>query len=292
MLLIAGICASFATYKSGAADQEQKDTIQKLGEKNKDLNELLIKLNILNNNITSNVQDLVKTNNKLSETNIVLATESQALIEEVKTLSEKSQQIISTVDKRTEVETAQNLQTGTLDMVFDNIVKDDDNVRVKFGGTIMGNTVKDLKSGKAKLILSGNKDLLSLKFDNNNRMLFSLRIFDIDNNLIAEIENNSWRPNKNFTGKFNYDNRGFEVIDNKGNVAIRVNVIANNTIDIQGVFPMKEENIVFICGENMLQPISFPVSEEKRKSYNELIKEINIKPLFRYTGANWLHSRL
>ena len=82
-------------------------------------------------------------------------------------------------------------------------------------------------------------------------MLISLKVFDLKGNLIAEVENNFWRPNRNFTGKFNYDDRGFEVIDNQGNIAVNIEFVGNNQIVINGIFPIIKQNLLLFAGRGM-----------------------------------------
>ena len=129
-----------------------------------------------------------------------------------------------------------------------------------------------------------------------------MKVYDLTGNLIAELEDNNWRPNKNFTGKYNYDRKGFEVINNQGGVAASFDIVGPNTIKIQGFFPYIEENIILIAGDKgfTTKPFGTKEIEERvfrltKKKYNIFIKDIitslPTSQLFEYSGSNWLHKR-
>ena len=141
-----------------------------------------------------------------------------------------------------------------------------------------------------------------MEFNEKNEVLFSIKIFDLQGNWIAEVEKNYWRPNKNFTGKFNYDENGFEVLDNKNQVVFNVDILENNKIFIQGVIPVPETKNIYLWGDNSGTGFPFLSQEEiqlynaRKKSdyYLDLKKQIEyvkIKQLFEYTTKDFLHKR-
>ncbi len=288
LLLFAGLIASFATYVSGKDDQKQKDSIEELGKQNIKLSSEIFKLNNLNKNISTRVEEISKINNKLSTENLELNKLSHNLIFEVNLLTTTSKKLIDKIDERAAYQAAENLQTGEINMNFNSQINENDKVYIIIGGNKFSHTVKALKEKSAKLFSFAGRDPFSISLDKDNRMLFSIEVYDIEGNLIAEIENNNWRPNKNFTGKFNYDDRGFEVIDNKGNVAINFTVSESNKIIIQGIFQFKEIGKIFLCGNNGFNILDMT----NIQNFNQEIDGINIAKIFRYTGKNWLHSRL
>lgn len=302
LLLCAGIVACIATFVSSKQDQDQKDAIQKLGQENLALSKEISKLDSINNNIASRVEQLSDENNKLIGENINLSKETKALISEVQNLTEKSKQLIDKIDKTTTYSAEENLQTGELTIGLDSKLSDNDNINVLFGQNITVAPIKKLKEGKGLPFSLGSMLAIFLKIDNNNKFLFNIQVFDIEENLIAEIINNNWRSNKNYVSKFNYDESGFEVMDNKGRIVLNIDLISNNTILIQGIWLNQEKQICLIGSKGfVLIPAKTPEYEaalkaKQNKDYNTYIKEsinkVQIKQLFEYTGKHWLHRRI
>jgi hypothetical protein len=291
LLLIAGILAVAGSFISSTKDTQQKDSIERLGNENLNLSKEIHKLNILNEDISEKVKKIVTENNKTSAENLQLSQHSKELISEV-------QHLIIKVDSTTTNEAAENKKTGELFLTFNSEFKK--RVSFKVGGNSFALTLDQIRNG-AQIFASVNKDPLSIKVV-NNKLLISMRVFDIDGNLIAEIEDNFWRPNPNLTAKFNYDDHGFEVADNKGNIVVSINITATNEIEIQGIFAIKESKLFYIAGSNGFNLLSFKnpdmialVYKKYNLTYedflNSKIQQTNITQLFEYTGKNWLHKR-
>jgi hypothetical protein len=121
----------------------------------------------------------------------------------------------------------------------------------------------------------------------DDRLLVGTKVYNIDGALIAEIEESNWRPNKNFTGKFNYDDRGFEVIDNNGNIVISINMINDYLIQLQGIFSYNRH--VYTYG--LASAIDNANRPNFRQEVQESIRNCRIQQLFEYTGKDWLHKR-
>lgn len=288
--------STISSYYSGKTQNQIKDTVNYTS----DLSREIVKLQNINNEIGNRIEILSQKNNEIVERNVSLSKESQLLIKEVQTLTNRSKELIASIDKRTMEEAEMNAQTGRLEMSFNREVSNQDRVMVTFGNNTGWNTVQEIKNG-AKPFLVEDTDPLSIRFDNKNNLIFDLKVFDLDGNLVAEIVDNYWRPNKNFVGKFNYDDKGFEVIDNKDNIAISVDITGSNKITIQGMFVIKEAKAIWIHG--MGGTTNFPMKNHSITSYyignkdynialDEAIKKVKMKRIFKYTGDKWLHIRL
>ena len=83
--------------------------------------------------------------------------------------------------------------------------------------------------------------------------------------------------------KLNYDNKGFEVIDEKDNILFSIDIRKNNTIKIQGWYPTSPNSIRVIGDKYMVVLV-----------YGSMYDNLNgyFKQLFQYTGKNWLHKRV
>ena len=72
---------------------------------------------------------------------------------------------------------------------------------------------------------------------------------------------------KNFSGKFNYDKKGFEVINNQGGIAASFDIIKPNTIKIQGFFPYKEANRILLLRDTGFTTASFWDKRNRRNGF-------------------------
>lgn len=271
-----------STFVITERDQDQKDNIEKLSEENKKLSGEIKKLSDLNNSISTRTEEMTSANSKIIEASYNLDQQSKALLEEVQILTKQSKKLVDTINSRGEYESEENAKTGELQFRNAPIFKENDDVNIVVGGFTFKNPFNiQVEDGK---------------------ILFSLNVYDIDGNLVAEIDRNYWRPNKNFSGKFNYDESSFEVIDNKGRVAISIQYLGKSII-IQGMFTFIESGSIILAGSSTAY---FPLhvagkNDETNYKGNLLaydqalrmaIESVNIKPIFRYTGKKWLHQRL
>lgn len=290
LLFIAGLSAAIATYVANKRSEKQQTNIEELGNINKELG-------TKNKDLTEEVKKLSGLNISISEENKDLTNQSKILIEEVKKLTVSSNVLINKLDKKADKVIAENAITGELEMEFDATYSENQKVFIIFGGATMEESIK----GIGPLISVGNLHPLNAKI-RNNKLLISMKVYDMNENLLAEIEDNNWRPNKNFTGKFNYDKKGFEIIDNQGNIAANFDILGPNKIKIQGIFPYKEAGRILIAGDSLLQNPPFGTKEiedlvlkKTGKKYDIFLKDAiekgQIKQLFVYTGSNWLHKR-
>jgi hypothetical protein len=290
MLLVAGALASWATYVSSKRDQQQKDNIQKFTEQT-------VKLGELNAALSNNIQQISTQNNIATEETKKIVESSQLLVSQMSELTKQSQDLIVAINKRAEHEAAVNAPTGEL-FEIKHKFNDNDLIAVSVGGITDQKKVGWYKNGAGVFVI-GKKQPFDLRFE-NGKLLFSLKVFDVKGNLVAEIENNKWRPNKNFAGKYNYDDLAFEVIDNRGNVAISLEY-SSSIIKIKGIFCFLEEKSIVIAGKSTTTfPLyrdddAFVIRDGKRVNYLDAldisIRDADIQPIFEYTGKDYLKKR-
>lgn len=282
IITLASTLSVFAAYYSSQQDQTQKNQIQNLGIISKDLG-------ITNLKLGNKVKELQEANIEISKRIETLTVSSNLLIEEVKKLSVQSELIIKNIDAKADKEYAKNTSTGELELNYYTSGTE------KLIFVLGGGSLDDAN------ITIGNERPFKIQLQ-NGQLYVTTKVYDIDNNLIAEIENNKWYLNKNYAGKFNYDKTGFEVIDNKGNIALSIDVLASNKVAIQGIFPIKSAQRVFIAGKKGFT--SIPYSSKVNDAnilrvaglkydafFNKCIQDVEMKKLFQYTGKNYLGQR-
>jgi hypothetical protein len=120
----------------------------------------------------------------------------------------------------------------------------------------------------------------------NGKVFISCKFYNLNNEIVGEIENNEWQLNSNFY-KRNYDNNAIEVIDNYDIVIMQV-ILEGEKIKINGVLHCG--NQLLICnGSGVIGHPLDPTSETEKSLY--LSEARKIKRIFEYTGDNWLGKR-
>jgi len=276
LIAIAGIIAVIATFVGSNQDAAQKNNIEKLGRETVKLDTQIMKLDDLN-------RDISMRNEALAGQNFKLDSESKGLVSQVKGLTEQSQKLIQVINQRIANEAAENLVSGQLHMDFKPTFQD--SVMIKMGASPYKFSFKSLKNGASRLCMVGQKDPLQIK-THNKKIQLSLMVYDLQGFLLAEIANNNWRPNKNYVGRFNYDDRGFEVEDNKGNVVVSIDITGDNQLVIQGIFPLKSEGVILVAGVK-----EFKILQMENPESALIAENVKMKELFEYTGEDWLHKR-
>jgi hypothetical protein len=150
--------------------------------------------------------------------NIDLTKRSEMLIAAVESLSKQNKDLIEAVKKRADFAAEENLTSGVL--AFDKEFQDADRITIRYGGNSSRINPIALRNG-FKAFKIGNYEPVSISII-NKRLTISTKVYDLDRNLIAEVEDNSWTKYTNFAAKINYDSKGFEVIDNKGLVVLSI----------------------------------------------------------------------
>ncbi len=115
------------------------------------------------------------------------------------------------------------------------------------------------------------------------------------------MKHNEWHISKIFDGQYNYDDKGFDMIDIESNVIININILTNTRFSVQGIFRFRNANTIVISSGNIFT--TFPYCDSERilnweksneENYKKAISELckAIKPLFQYTNSDWMHKRV
>lgn len=267
--LVLGILLLIGTYFKGKKDGSQIDNIENVSETTKEL--------------TTQVKTLVTENTTLIE-------RTNDLISDVRELTKVSQENISTIKALTSKEFAQNAIQGKLNLEFDHALKDEDSVTVIFG-TSTTNYVWEWN--RTAYIKIDNFEPIRLKIV-DKKIVLSLVANDFGGNWLAEIDQNYWRRNQSQISKFNYDSKGFEIMNNKNKVSFSINILPHNTIKIQGIFSYINNGKIFVAHDDTLEWFTFGSQGNIQQNILQQIdnaSKIYIKPIFSYTGDSWLGKR-
>jgi hypothetical protein len=124
----------------------------------------------------------------------------------------------------------------------------------------------------------------------DRQIVFSYRAKDVHGQEVLKIIDNIWTLRDGLFYRYNYDENGFELLDEEENVLFSYDIIDSRTIKIQG-YRYLDQNKVEILGryQNMLV---------EREDGKDFLKEIgkkqlmcNVSRIFEYSGKNWFHNR-
>ena len=128
-----------------------------------------------------------------------------------------------------------------------------------------------------------NNNDLSLKL-RGKTLIINVKIRDENGRELLSIDNNNWFRNPNLISKFNYDNKGLEIVDESGDIVFSID-ITNDILIIQEVLKNRQQNKICISGIYGTQIIKLT------DDYRPVIKRY-IVPIFDYTGDSWLGQRV
>ncbi len=117
-----------------------------------------------------------------------------------------------------------------------------------------------------------------------NKILITTKVFGQDGKVVAEIIDNEWRVNPNNYLKRNFDDHGFEVVDQYDITLLQVDYRNSQTIYIAGVFYSRGS--IMILSQNGMLFNKIPESTEKLREMTSIIK-----PIFKYDGKDYLGKR-
>ncbi|MDF9798619.1 uncharacterized membrane-anchored protein YhcB (DUF1043 family) [Catalinimonas alkaloidigena] len=281
IILIVTIIAAIAAFWSNVQSNRQLNRMEEYDSLNLKLGKEIKYLSDINNQISTRIDTIVAENRSLTQHNIQLTNKANELIEEVEKLTTTSNELIKKAS-------AENALTGILDFQYDKPLEDSETLIVRAGGVEVGNNVRSLKSNNPPGYISiGGRDLIPIKIV-DGKLKVSITIYDIYGNLIVEIENNVWYRYANNSGKFNYDSKGFEVVDNQGLTALSINLDSRTEVSIEGYFYDRKTGNIYIYGGNRFQAI--PIFRPA-KNIIEKIEKANIRQMFEYSGNNWIGKR-
>lgn len=199
-----------------------------------------------------------------------------------------------TINVTTREQYEENRLSGKFGFKTDEILSDSDRFFLNAGGSLIYDYIyllKDIYSQKHLLTTSyGNiqQELIRLRIE-DNKLLISVTAYDLQGNWVVDVLNNYWRRNPNYTGKFNYDETGFEIIDNAGRILLSIDIVAKNKINFQGYHIKPGYSLLLVFGERMTimylnQPINYAEVEST-------FADAQSFELFEYFGEDWLHKR-
>lgn len=121
----------------------------------------------------------------------------------------------------------------------------------------------------------------------------STEIRDLQGRLIFSIDDNKWQVFRNAAGKFNYDDNGFEVYDKEGRIAFNFNFVNgySQSSYFQAIIPCTDTTLGYFPHDYVFTNLRYGTRELNRV-FDSIYDARPIKPLFRYTGKDWQHSRL
>lgn len=130
------------------------------------------------------------------------------------------------------------------------------------------------------------------------KYFITAKVYDLQGNLLFEIQDNTWRVYRNAIHKFNYDDNGLEVIDKEGRIAISIDF--GGTLYVQGIIPCTSTSLGYYLLPEFSPNFKEGVFEmnipygtpELNKAFDHLYDSLPIKPMFRYVGKDWQHARI
>ncbi|MBI1781822.1 MAG: hypothetical protein HYR66_10690, partial [Sphingobacteriales bacterium] len=174
-----------STFIQTLNDNEQTDNIESLSKLDTSLSHHIYTLATIDTGLSTKANDLANQSLQISNQN-------KDLLSNVTSLTEQAKNLINSVNQKASYEAAENLSTGELKMNFTKQFHDNDMATIKIGGATTTTFISWIKKGGSFVNVAG-KDLFAAHFI-NNKIIISLNVYDLYGNLIAEIENNNWRP--------------------------------------------------------------------------------------------------
>ncbi|HXD79617.1 MAG TPA: hypothetical protein VN616_17495 [Puia sp.] len=125
------------------------------------------------------------------------------------------------------------------------------------------------------------------------RYHLTMKIYDLRGRLIFAVNDNKWQVYRNAAGKFNYDDKGFEVYDKENRIAFNLNLVdfGQQFMYFQGIIPCSSSSLAYYNRTYTFFTVPYG-TPALNAAFDHLYDSIPIQPLFRYTGRDWQHSRL
>ncbi|HVX28080.1 MAG TPA: hypothetical protein VHB70_17160 [Parafilimonas sp.] len=277
---LAVVTMASMTYYITITDAQNTQTIIDTGNFNKHLGE--------------QTQLLTKQIDSLQSLDDSIMKHSDSLSSKIDSVSDISKNLAYDINSVIKEQSEENAITGKFDFDMGKPLNGDDMITVHFGSMTATNTILPVpnvwyKAGMHLIVLPDSSEPITFGLE-NHKLTVSLDIYDLNGNLMVSIDKNNWHRYTNNTGIFNYDKNGFEIFDNKGNIALSMDLKGNNIV-IQGYVFIRKYNKMIIAGSY----IDIPGSLDMQQTQNYLAEEVRrvrIKQLFKYTGTHWLHKRM
>ena len=248
----------------------------------------------LNTQIGKRTEELASQIKTLSNINDSIVRHSDSLASKIDVLTKGSGKLINNIDRRAFAESEENALTGRFKFDVGKPLHGTDTLTVHFGALTAVNTILPdpkiwYKAGMHLITFQDGFEPITFGLK-NHKLVISVDVYDLSGNLIVKIDSNFWHRYTNNTGIFNYDKAGFEVFDNRGNIALSINLTAKK-ISIQGYLIERKYNFIMIAGDEKIVPGRWGDPRTEAILIDE-VNKVKVKQLFRYTGLNWLHHRI
>jgi len=143
--------------------------------------------------------------------------------------------------------------------------------------TITGFQNVNIFGGKTSGAFGGcDINVLSSQIENGTLKINAL-LYDKDGNIAVKIVSNEWTVNPKFMWDKNFDNNGFEIVDDKDNIILQIVLVSGNVIRINGDF---------YCGgmEYFINNKGVIINPGDEKS--------TVEPIFKYPAINHPGERI
>lgn len=281
ILLLVGVSQSYCSSRAALKAKTISDSLMELKEKEN---------KIVSDSLKWATNTIITLQKEQIDTSKTILANSNSLIlaqKEINRLTEKSQALINELNNKTDEEFK---VTGSFSFSFDSL-KNSDQYEVVLGKFKTGSpfNIPELKVNNCNYGLI-NHNNLKIRIQ-NCKLVLDAKIYDVERNLIAEVSENSWRINRNFVSKFNYDDRGFEVFDNKGRIALSVD-IRRDGVFVRGILRSSETDDAILVADDKRYPFSYVNEQSLLNLYKLYTEKDPITPMFSYTGKKWRFKRI
>lgn len=257
-------------YTARMTDKFQKqstgnqETIKAIAD---DISKVVDEINLKNDKIESNINENINISKQLSD-----------ILGKVNDLTEKTNLIASDIKNEQKVK-------GNLSL----ILPKKESYQVEIGGAgnqfyYSRNELQKEEGFNAITSKNTNTPILNLKL-RNEEFLVTTKLYDFTGNVVTEINENKWAVGSNIFSK-NWNKDALEIIDNRGNVALQIN-LKDDKIIIRGIIPTSS-GIMILTDEDFIT-LDFNDAELSSKLHN-YSKKIN--RIFEHTGSDYLGSKL
>ncbi|WP_291968145.1 hypothetical protein [Maribacter sp.] len=259
--LIGGAIISYGTWY-GTEKNNRKEKIE--NEKTiKELKETIINLSAENKAKTQEVLDF---NTKIDANTLLI----KSVVSSIEKISGNTEKISSKIK-------AEQSEKGMISLT----PKEFENYKINFGSISVVVSIQKLING----YLVSPTNLLApiyLKLD-KGKLLISSKVYDSEMNLALEIIDGEWASNKSNNFSINYDASGLEIINNKGQIQLQLDLY-DNIIRINGLFYNNDTVVLLSDGMTTMKNIT-----DNRKKINDFMKVLERN--FKHTGKDYLGTR-
>lgn len=122
----------------------------------------------------------------------------------------------------------------------------------------------------------------------NKGLLVSIKFYDLEGHLVAELDNNQWSVNKNDAYDRNYSKYAVEVRDRYGLPVAQIELVNKSALRIGGIFFL--EGATLIIGESITRMIY--VRPKSSEELQEWAQQTGLKSWFKYPSKEYLGKRV